>query len=187
MHRLAFAGNVVDNERRRTREGEPHVPPASRLPWRAAGCQPPLGAPCPVPGFEGRHGTLHYDARGHRGLTPKRRRNISMRQQHPKPRRRVGAAAVIPEHRAEGADHGIVSHPDGWYWISTDGHQQFGPFESSEEARADRDRDEELGPALELAEAEGAIGGNDWIDPENGLPGEGRHVPHFDNGDGGSY
>jgi len=106
-------------------------------------------------------------------------------RQHPKPRRRVGAAAVIEEHRAEGADHGIVSHPDGWYWVAPDGHQEFGPFESAEAARADRDRDEDLGPALTLAEAEDAIGINDWIDPETGEPAEGRHAPHLDSGEGG--
>ncbi len=106
-------------------------------------------------------------------------------RQHPKPRRRVGAAAVIEEHRAEGADRGIVSHPDGWYWVAPDGHQEFGPFETAEEARADRDRDEGIAPALTLAEAEEAIGINDWIDPETGEPAEGRSAPHLDSGDGG--
>jgi hypothetical protein len=104
-------------------------------------------------------------------------------RQHPKPRRRVGAAAVIPEHRPEAADRGIVSHPDGWYWVSADGLQQFGPFDTAESARADRDRDEEQ---LTLAEAEDAIGINDWIDPETGEPAEGRHAPHLDSGDGGN-
>lgn len=107
-------------------------------------------------------------------------------RQHPKPRRRVGAAAVIEEHRPEAADHGLVSHPDGWYWVAPGGHQEFGPFESAEAARADRDRDEELGPALSLAEAEDAIGINDWIDPDTGEPAEGRHAPHLDSGDGGT-
>ena len=23
----------------------------------------------------------------------------------------------------------VVEHPDGWYWVAPDGHQQFGPFE----------------------------------------------------------
>lgn len=108
-------------------------------------------------------------------------------RQHPKPRRRVGAAAVIEEHRAEGADRGIVSHPDGWYWVAADGHQEFGPFDTAEEARADRDRDrdEDHAPALTLAEAEDAIGINDWIDPDTGEPAEGRHLPHLDGGEGG--
>lgn len=103
--------------------------------------------------------------------------------QHPKPRRRVGAAAVIEEHRAEGAEQGIVAHPDGWYWVAPDGHQQFGPFESAEAARADRDRDEDLTPSL--AEAEDAIGVNAWVDPETGGLAEGHCPPHLDSGDGG--
>lgn len=31
-------------------------------------------------------------------------------------------------------------HPDGWYWVAPDGEQQFGPFESAELARRERDR-----------------------------------------------
>lgn len=110
-----------------------------------------------------------------------------MRQQ-PKPLRRVGAAAVIEEHRAEGAERGLVSHPDGWYWVALDGQRQFGPFDTPEDARADRDRDrdEDHAPALTLAEAEEAIGINAWIDPETGEPAEGRCPPHLDSGDGGS-
>lgn len=103
---------------------------------------------------------------------------------HPKPRRRVGAAAVIEEHRAEGAEVGLILHPDGWYWTAPDEHQQFGPFASAEEARADRDRDDDS--ALMLAEAEEAIGMNSWIDPDTGEPAEGRCAPHLDSSDGGS-
>lgn len=107
--------------------------------------------------------------------------------QHPKPMRplrRLGAAAVIEEHRADGAEPGVVLHPDGWYWVARDGQQQFGPFPSAEAARADRERDEQ-DPALDLAEAEDAIGINTWLDPETGEPAEGRCPPHLDTGDGG--
>jgi hypothetical protein len=93
---------------------------------------------------------------------------------HPKPRRRVGAAAVIEEHRAEGADEGLVSHPDGWYWVAPDGHQQFGPFASAEEARADRDRDENADPA--------AYGEADDLDADIGV--EGRVASHLDSSEG---
>lgn len=112
--------------------------------------------------------------------------------QHPKPARplrplrRLGAAAVIEEHRADGAEPGVVLHPDGWYWVARDGQQQFGPFPSAEAARADRERDEQ-DPALDLAEAEDAIGINTWLDPETGEPAEGRCPPHLDTGDGGSF
>jgi hypothetical protein len=99
----------------------------------------------------------------------------------PKPRARVGAAAVIEEHRAADADERLVLHPDGWYWVSPDRHQQFGPFVSADEARADRDRDEDPAPGLELAEAEDAIGMHNWIDPETGEPAEGASRPHLDS------
>ncbi|MCW5636284.1 MAG: SPOR domain-containing protein [Rubrivivax sp.] len=92
---------------------------------------------------------------------------------------------MIEEHRAEGPDNGVVAHPDGWYWVAPDGHQQFGPFASAEEARADRDRSEDLAdpaPGLSLAEVEEAIGINAWIDPDTGEPAEGRSPPHLDNG-----
>lgn len=50
----------------------------------------------------------------------------------------------------------MVEHPDGWYWLAPDGRQQFGPFESYEGARADRDRGSEQGiderQALDQAE-----------------------------------
>ena len=89
-----------------------------------------------------------------------------------------------------------------WYWQVVTGFALFfmasvhlyimltrpdriGPFESAEAARADRDRDEGIAPALTLAEAEDAIGINDWIDPETGEPAEGRCPPHLDSGDGG--
>ena len=70
-----------------------------------------------------------------------------MRTRHASPARKTarapaprGAAAAIPE-RPGPVDETpeIVSHPDGWYWIAPDRHQQFGPFESYESARADRD------------------------------------------------
>jgi hypothetical protein len=94
-----------------------------------------------------------------------------------------GAAAAIPE-RAGPADETppIVSHPDGWYWIAPDGHQQFGPFETYEHARADRDAwDEEAPtPGATLQEAEEEIGIASWIDPQTGEPAEGTSPPHLD-------
>ena len=102
----------------------------------------------------------------------------------PKPRRRVGAAVVIPEHRPERAEEGLVLHPDGWYWTAPDGHQQFGPFESAEAARADRDRDEAEGPETERVEAEEELGVHPWLDPETGEPAEGAAPPHLDTEEG---
>lgn len=103
-----------------------------------------------------------------------------MTRRHPKPRRRVGAAAVIEEHRAvDMRDTSLIEHPDGWYWIAPDGRQQFGPFASAEEARADRDAGE--GGIGEFDEAADAIGVHAWIDNETGSLAEGAAPPHLDS------
>lgn len=39
---------------------------------------------------------------------------------------------------------------------------------------------DDLAPAETLAEAEGELGVNDWIDPETGEPPEGQSPPHLD-------
>lgn len=66
----------------------------------------------------------------------------------------------------------VVEHPDGHYWIALDGHQQFGPFETIEEALADMEVEEndfETAPPS-LEEVEDALGIASWIDPETGQP-----------------
>ena len=63
----------------------------------------------------------------------------------------------------------VVSHPDGWYWIAPDGHQQFGPFDSMEAVLADMepgDASPDAGQTLQ--ETERVLGLGDWIDPETG-------------------
>jgi hypothetical protein len=94
-----------------------------------------------------------------------------------------GAAAAIPERPVEREEaRAIVSHPDGWYWLAPDGHRQFGPFETYELARADRDAGDEESPTPgeTLQEAEDEIGIASWIDPETGEPAEGGSPPHLD-------
>ncbi len=60
---------------------------------------------------------------------------------HPSPLRRRGPSLAISEHAPERAiDGDLVEHPDGWYWVAADGLQQFGPFPTGQQARADRDR-----------------------------------------------
>jgi hypothetical protein len=101
----------------------------------------------------------------------------------PKPLRRKGAAAVIAEHRPADSKHSpIVDRPDGWYWVAADGVQEFGPFETYEQARADRDRGDEGWPeeGESLQEAESEIGIADWIDPQTGEPAEGGSPPHLE-------
>jgi hypothetical protein len=94
-----------------------------------------------------------------------------------------GAAAVIPEGPARASLAGpIVERPDGYYWLTADGHQEFGPFHTLEDARADRDRDDEDAASAgeTLHEAEFEIGIADWIDPETGAPAEGQSPPHLE-------
>jgi hypothetical protein len=103
----------------------------------------------------------------------------------PKPLRRRGAARVIAEStstQTRDDDSSLVEHPDGWYWIAPDGHQQFGPYESRSVARADRDRGNEEAPVEgeTVQEAEGEIGVADWIDAETGAPAEGQSPPHLE-------
>lgn len=51
---------------------------------------------------------------------------------------------------------------------SEDGHQDFGPFETYEQALAERsaDSEESLAPTSTLHESEETIGMANWIDPE---------------------
>jgi hypothetical protein len=63
----------------------------------------------------------------------------------------------------------VVEHPDGWYWLAPDGHQQFGPFESMEAVLADMEiADASPDAGQTLAETERAMGQSDWIDPDTG-------------------
>jgi len=75
----------------------------------------------------------------------------------------------------------LVHHPDGWYWLSPDGHERFGPFATQAEALADLNAAEldELAPDELLSEAEAEIGIADWIDPDTGEPAEGQGAPHL--------
>ena len=64
----------------------------------------------------------------------------------------------------------IVARPDGVYWVAPDGHQDFGPFDTVEEALADMEADD-TDSAVEVAslsEAEEDLGLSQWIDPDTG-------------------
>jgi hypothetical protein len=76
----------------------------------------------------------------------------------------------------------ILRRPDGYYWQALDGRQEFGPFDSLEEALADMEAvdEEEPEPGESLQEAEDEIGISDWIDPETGEPAEGHSPPRLD-------
>ena len=64
----------------------------------------------------------------------------------------------------------LVHHPDGWYWLTPDGRQQFGPYVHAEDAIAAMNAAAE--DALEcgetLGEAERELGLAEWIDPDTG-------------------
>ena len=100
------------------------------------------------------------------------------------PRRKarpVSTIAAAPSGDSDSAP--IVERPDGYYWQTPDGEAEFGPFESYEEARADRDA-AAVGEPLEdgetLREAEREIGINEWMDVETGEPAEGQSPPHLE-------
>jgi hypothetical protein len=75
----------------------------------------------------------------------------------------------------------VVSRPDGYYWLSEDGHLEIGPFETYAEALADSDAvtEEAVAPGETLHEAESDIGIADWLDPDTGEPAEGASPPHI--------
>lgn len=76
----------------------------------------------------------------------------------------------------------IVARPDGYHWLAADGRQEFGPFETIDDALADMELADDAGaeaPGVTLHEAEDEIGIADWIDPETGEPAEGHSPPHL--------
>jgi hypothetical protein len=79
----------------------------------------------------------------------------------------------------------VVLRPDGWYWTAPDGQQDFGPFETREEAVADLHASDpdDLEPGESLREAEAEIGIADFIDPDTGEPAEGLSNPHLPRDD----
>ncbi len=73
----------------------------------------------------------------------------------------------------------LVQHPDGWYWLAPDGKQQFGPFATAEEARAEMMAaadDDVVEPGETLQEAEDELGLADWVDPDTGSLAEATHT-----------
>ena len=75
----------------------------------------------------------------------------------------------------------LMHHPDGYYWITPDGKQEFGPFESLELALADMQSasEESAEPGETLQEAEDELGVADWINPDTGELAEGLSTPRL--------
>lgn len=80
----------------------------------------------------------------------------------------------------------VVERPDGYHGIAADGRQEFGPFETFEQAQAAIDAvfdgiDGQMPAEADLlADAEAQVGIADWLDPETGEPAEGSCPPHLD-------
>jgi hypothetical protein len=93
--------------------------------------------------------------------------------------RRAGVPEEVTEPDADNGRDRIVARPDGYHWLTPDGKQEFGPFETVELAREDMDAADEraLAPAITLSEAEREIGIAEWLDPETGEPAEGPSPP----------
>lgn len=91
---------------------------------------------------------------------------------HPgKPARTAPAASAPP----------IVERPDGYYWIDDGQLGEFGPFETYELARVDRDAGSEqaLAPADTLQGVEQETGVADWVDAQTGEPSEDGPATHL--------
>lgn len=78
----------------------------------------------------------------------------------------------------------LVERPDGVHWIAEDGHKEFGPFASVEEALAamsEAAEEEAPEPGETLAEAEQELGLSDWVDPDTGELAEDVSARVFDD------
>jgi len=75
----------------------------------------------------------------------------------------------------------LIERPDGFYWQSKAGDQEFGPFATLLEAVQDMQyrEDSALEPGETLEEAEAELKIAEWIDPETGLPAE-ESVPRLE-------
>jgi hypothetical protein len=77
---------------------------------------------------------------------------------------------VLPETPPDYDRTRIIERPDGFYWQSSDGGRESGPFttllEAVEDMQYSADSDFEPGESVEQAEAE--IGIAEWVDPETG-------------------
>ncbi len=85
----------------------------------------------------------------------------------------VAIDVTLPDSQA------LVHHPDGYYWLSANGRQQIGPYDSAEAALADLHRaelDDDIEPEESLPEAELALGLSDWLDPDTGALAEATHT-----------
>jgi len=88
---------------------------------------------------------------------------------------------VIPETPPEFDSTRLIERPDGFYWQSKAGTEEFGPFATLLAAVQDMQAREEAEPepGETVQEAEAEIGISDWTDPETGEPAE-ESVPRLE-------
>jgi len=88
---------------------------------------------------------------------------------------------VIPETAPEFDGTRLIERPDGFYWQSKAGTEEFGPFATLLAAVQDMQAREEAEPepGETVQEAEAEIGMSDWTDPETGEPAE-ESVPRLE-------
>ena len=88
---------------------------------------------------------------------------------------------IIPETPPEFDSTRLIERPDGFYWQSKAGTEEFGPFATLLAAVQDMQAREEAEPepGETVQEAEAEIGVSDWTDPETGEPAE-ESVPRLE-------
>ena len=75
----------------------------------------------------------------------------------------------------------MLERPDGFYWQSLKGGEEYGPFTTRVEAEADmQSGGASSGDPEALQQAESELGISEWIDPDSGLPAE-DSVPHIED------
>ncbi len=89
---------------------------------------------------------------------------------------------IIPDTPREDDRTRIIERPDGFYWQSREGGEEYGPFvtlaEAMEAMQAGDEGDYE--PGESLSEAESEIGIAEWIDPDTGELAE-ESVPRIED------
>jgi hypothetical protein len=88
---------------------------------------------------------------------------------------------IIPETPPDYDKARILERPDGFYWQSKTGDEDFGPFATFLEAIQDMQyrEDTAIDADESLAQVEANIGIAEWIDPETGEPAE-DNVPRLE-------
>ena len=150
------------------------------------GARGPLALVKVLPGSYPRHAQSFMAAMPGRALQVQNEgpddRSLTMKSQLQPPRRPAFDETMGDEDAPPDVslpDSGaLVQHPDGWYWLGADGRQQFGPYATAEQARAEMHaaEDEGLEPGETLLEAEQELGIAEWVDPDTGEPAEATHT-----------